>query len=102
MQFTRSQRILLVIFAVTGLIGPNGIFLYFALTDRAALLQALHDPVAMVFMGEAFLLLVLFAWLIKIRDLTRPGWLTFTVLSLLGSMAFSVPAFLLLHARKEG
>ena len=58
----------------------------------------------MVFMGEAFLLLLLFAWLIKIRGLTRPGWLTFTplVLSLLGSMAFSVPAFLLLHARKEG
>ena len=40
------------------------------------------------------------AVLIARLGLRRPGWVAFVVLSIVGSLAFSVPAFLLWHLRK--
>lgn len=83
-----------------GLVVPNGLFLYYFLFAPAVLSAAFANPVALVFMFEAFLLMILFAWFIHHRGYHSPGWLAFLVMSLAGSMVFSVPAFLYLSSRK--
>lgn len=97
--FTPIQEKLLLALAVFGLVVPNGFFLYYSLVAPAALHLALSNPVALVFITEAFLLMFLFAWVIRYWGLRSPGWLAFIVMSLLGSMVFSVPAFLYLASR---
>lgn len=97
--FSRTQERLLLALAVFGLIVPNGVFLYYSLVAPAALHAALRNPVALVFITEAFLLMFLFAWVIHRLGLRGPGWLGFIVMSLVGSMVFSVPAFLYLASR---
>ncbi len=97
--FTTAQEKLLLALAIFGLIVPNGFFLYYSLVAPAALYAALSNPVALVFITEAFLLMFLFAWLIRHLGFRSPGWLAFIVMSLLGSMVFSVPAFLYLASR---
>ena len=89
--FSPSERTLLSVLAGFGLIVPNGVFLYVAATDREALLAAIGNPIAAVFMAEAFFLMALFAWLLSRVGSRRPGAFLFVVLSLVGSMAFSVP-----------
>ena len=54
----------------------------------------------MLFITEAFLLMLFFAWLIRHLGFRSPGWLAFLIMSLVGSMVFSVPAFLYLVSRK--
>ena len=97
--FTETQEKLLLGLAIFGLIVPNGFFLYYAMAASAALRAALSNPIALVFILEAFFLMFLFAWLIDRRGLRSPGWLVFIVMSLVGSMVFSVPAFLYLTSR---
>lgn len=99
--FTNAKEKLLLALAVSGLIVPNGIFIYYSLAAPALLHDALTNPVALVFIAEAFLLMFLFAWVIHRQGLRSPGWLAFIVLSLLGSLAFSVPAFLYLASRRS-
>ena len=98
--FTRTQEKFLIALAVVGLVVPNGLFVYYSLFAPAVLRAAFTSPVALVFILEAFLLMILFAWLIHHGGLRSPGWLAFRVMSLVGSMAFSVPAFLYLANRK--
>ena len=97
--FTPTQEKLLLALAIFGLIIPNGFFLYYSLVSPAALHAGLSNPVALVFITEAFLLMFLCAWLIHHMGLRSPGWLSFIVMSLLGSMVFSVPASLYLASR---
>lgn len=97
--FSEAQEKLLLVLAVFGLIVPNGFFLYYSLVSPSALLAALSNPVALVFITEAFLIMFVFAWVIRHVGFRSPGWLAFIVLSILGSMAFSVPAFLYLASR---
>ncbi len=102
--FTTAQEKLLLAIAIFGLVVPNGFFLYFSLVAPAALHAALSNPIALVFITEAFLLMFLFAWVIRHLGFRSPGWLAFILMSLLGSMVFSVPAFLYLashNARKK-
>ncbi len=91
----------LLALALFGLLVPNGIFLYCFATDPAAVRGVLTNPLALVFVAEAFFLMILFAWLIKKAGLKQPGGLAFVVMSLIGSMAFSVPAALYLWAKNE-
>lgn len=98
--FGPRQERWLTALAVLGLVAINGAFLYVAFFDRAALAATLADPVAWVLMAEALLLVALGAWLVHRSGLRAPGWEAFVVLSLLGSLAFSVPAFLLLASRR--
>lgn len=100
LSFSRNARLLLAIIALFGLLVPNGIFLWAAFSDFPAMLKALTDPVALVFVLEAFGLMFLLAWLIHRSDL-KPGWLVFVLMSLAGSLAFSVPAWLWLASRKR-
>jgi hypothetical protein len=97
--FTPTQEKLLLALAIFGLIIPNGFFLYYSLVSPAALHAALSNPVALVFITEAFLLMFLFAWFLHHMGLRSPGWRSFIVMSLVGSMVFSVPAFLYFASR---
>ena len=101
--FTSAQKNLLFTLALLGLIVPNGIFLYYSLFAPATLFAALSNPIALVFIGEALFLMLFFAWLLRWWGARSPGWLAFITMSLLGSMAFSVPAlfyFASRHAEK--
>ena len=98
--FSRTQESILLALAIFGLIVPNGSFLYYSFVAPATHHAALTNPVALVFITEAFLLMFLFAWLIRHLGFGSPGWLAFIIMSLVGSMVFSVPAFLYLASRK--
>jgi hypothetical protein len=89
--FSPAESQALAILAAAGFLVPNGIFVYFAVTDSALLLAALANPIAAVFIVEAFFLTALFAWLLGRDGSHRPSALGFVILSLLGSLAFSVP-----------
>jgi len=92
--FTATQESILLVLAVFGFLVPNGIFLYAAVVDPDAVRQSFSNPVAIVLWLEALLLLVLFCWLIHRNGNPKPGWIVFLILSIIGSLACSVPAFL--------
>lgn len=97
--FTRAEEQILWVGAVLGFAIPNGLFLFSLLTDPSGLREAMANPIAQAFMIEAGLLLILFSWLIT-RQGGRPGWPGFVLLSLVGSLACSVPAYLALAGRR--
>jgi len=96
--FSRAEERFLWGVAGLGFLLPNGLFLYSVFADPGGLREALVNPIALAFMFEAGLLMGLAAWLIA-RQGGRPGWLGFVLLSLVGSLACSVPAFLALAGR---
>lgn len=92
-------RPLLLIAAIAGFCVINIPFLYFSLFDRETYAAAMENGIAQVFMGEAFLLMLFIAFIIWKLEIRRPGWLFFIAMSLLGSMAFSIPFQLYLMSR---
>jgi len=103
MNSTHLQRFrpLFLLAAIAGFLLVNVPFLYFVIFRREVYHEAMANGVALVFIGEAFLLMLLFAFLVSRLGLQRPGWILFIVLSLLGSMAFSIPLFLYLHLGRQ-
>lgn len=101
MTFSPAQEKGLLALAAFGFVVPNGLFVHQALTNPDALRAALANPIALTFIIEAFLLTGFFAWMIRRDGLRRPGWAAFVVMSLVGSLAFSVPAFLYLTHRRR-
>jgi len=97
--YTPRERSALIGFSLVGLIGLNSLFIYAILTRPQAMLDALENPVSLVFIVEAFMLLGLFAYLLGKWGVSRLGWKWFVALSLLGSMAFAVPVVLLWKRR---
>ena len=97
--FTSTESKMLAALAAFGLLIPNGIFIYFMLMDQQVAKSALTNPISLVFITEAFLLMFLFAWLIRKVSSRRPSGFAFILMSLLGSMVFSVPAALYLMSR---
>jgi hypothetical protein len=93
---TPRQRTLLTLVALFGLLGPNGVFVYYALFRWNDLLAGLRHPVALAFLIEAMVVMVFLAALIALRPIGRWGWKTFLALSLIGGLAFSIPAFILM------
>ncbi|MEM6820914.1 MAG: hypothetical protein AAF558_03070 [Verrucomicrobiota bacterium] len=77
--------------AILGFITINLPFLYFSLIERSVYQEAIGNGMALVFMGEAFLLMFFFAFLIAKLGWKKPGWLFFLGMSLLGGLAFSIP-----------
>jgi hypothetical protein len=95
-------RPLLYIIAAIGFGGLNGVFLFYGFVHPETMAAALTNPISLVFVLEAFLLMGFLAWLIGKAGFRDPGWKLFVVLSIIGSLAFSVPAFLILRLRKTG
>ena len=95
----KRHRIVLWIVATVGLIGVNGLFLYTVIFRYELVIEALSNLYAMVFIVEAFILLPLLCFLIAVAKLKSPNWLGFLILSLVGSLAFSIPFSILLWTR---
>jgi hypothetical protein len=95
------ERRFLWIVSLVGLLGPNGVFIYCALFRWHDVPEALRNPVAAAFIFEAFVVMGLLAWAIRRFCVGVLSWAGFVVLSLLGGLAFSIPAFLLWGSRKR-
>jgi hypothetical protein len=99
MHLTSAQKAILWCLAAIGLFGINGLFLYSIAVRPWEMKNIQTNFYALGFMLEAFLLLPLFCYLIAIAKLKSPGWITFLLLSLLGSLAFSIPFSILMWNR---
>lgn len=100
-EYGPRERLLLWVLAALGFFLVNGAFAY-GLLQRDVLAEAMANPLAMAFMGEAFLLVGAFAYLLSKWGVARLSWRWFVVLSLLGSMAFALPVVLLWPKRRTG
>lgn len=87
-------RVVLLAFAVLAFIGPNGLFLYAAFTEPALIQEANANPVALAFMIEAMMLLVLFLGYVWTKTRSAGQVALYLGLSFIGSLAFSFPFFL--------
>jgi Na+/melibiose symporter-like transporter len=96
---TKNETTALAVLAVFGFVVPNGLFVYYFVKNPGLLRAAMANPLALTFMLEAVVLLVLFAWLIARMGLRKPSALAFVLMSLAGSLVFSVPATLYLAAK---
>ena len=101
MEYTRAERFWLVVLGAVGLLGINGVFIWSMFARPEAMSEALANPLALAFIGEAMLLVVTLAWLFRKWGLTRLGWGRFVLLSLVGSLAFAIPVALLLGRRER-
>lgn len=88
------ERLVLWSVAVIGFVVVNGTFVY-GLLRPDVLEEALANPLALAFMGEAMLLVAVLAYLLHKWGVARLAWGWFVLLSLLGSIAFALPAVLL-------
>lgn len=100
-KLNKGHRIILGIAAGIGLLGINGVFLYSVIFRPELIREAMGNVYAMVFIIEAFILLPLLCFLIAVSKLKSPNWLGFMALSLIGSLAFSLPFSILLWTRNK-
>lgn len=99
--FTKRQRSWLWVVAILGFVGPNGVFLYCALYRWSDLLAALNNPVALAFIGDTFVAMALLAYLFAKWGVGRLPSIWFIILSLVGGLMFSIPAFVLIGSRED-
>jgi hypothetical protein len=99
MRIRKIHRIVLWCVSAIGLFGINGVFVYSIIFRPELMEEAMGNLYAMVFIVEAFLLLPMLCFLIAITKLKKPNWIGFLALSLLGSLAFSIPFSVLLWTR---
>lgn len=100
-RLTNIEGKILVLISFFGLLVPNGVFIYFFITSPETASAAMSNPISLVFIVEAFFLTFLFAWLLRKAGVKKPTGLVFIIMSLVGSMVFSVPATLYLIARNQ-
>jgi hypothetical protein len=98
--FRPGERFLLGSLSAVGFVVLNSVFLYGLLVRPDLHEAAVRNPVALVFMVEALLLMLLLAWLFHRWRLSRIHWLGFVALTMVGSLAFSVPLALLFPRRE--
>ena len=98
---SRTETRILAALAIFGFLIPNGVFVYSSITNQEAVEAAFANPISSVFIVEAFFLMFLFAWLLKKAKVEKPTGLVFIIMSLVGSMVFSVPAALYLILRDK-
>jgi len=99
-EYGSRERFWLWTLAGFGLVVLNGVFVY-GLFEPEVLREALTNPLALVFIGEALLLVAVLAYLLTKWRVSRLSWPWFVLLSLLGSMAFALPVVLLWPRRQS-
>jgi hypothetical protein len=99
MEKLKKIRPLLLVAAISGFLLINCPFLYYALIATDVYSEGMKNGLALVFIGEAFLLLAFLAFIIAKMGWKRPGWVFFVCMSILGSLAFSIPLQLYLMSR---
>lgn len=100
-EYSKWERAALWAVGAFGFVAVNGAFLYGLLVEPDAVRVALTNPISAAFIAEAFVLMGVFAYLFGKWGVGRLSWRWFVALSLLGSMAFSVPAVLLARGGRQ-
>ena len=83
----------LLLAALFGLLVPNAIFLSWLFTEYRGLGPVLADKLALSFILDAVLTLVLLAVYFAKRPVGPVRWPWFVLLSLLGGLGFSLPFY---------
>ena len=91
----------LLLAALLGFIVPNGFFLYW-LCEYQGLGPVLQDRLALGFILDAALAVVLLSVYFARHPLGRVRWPWFVLLSLLGGLAFSLPLYYWLNRSRAG
>lgn len=99
LRITKTQRNVLLGVAILALVGPNGLYLYYAITQPELNQAALSNPISLAFMIEAMMLLGLFLWFVYLNTKSWARVALYLVLAFLGSLAFSLPIYL--HRRSR-
>ena len=94
-EYSPGERAALIALGGFGLVALNSLFLYGLLARPESLVEAVTNPISLVFIVESFLLLGLFAYLMSKWGVLRLRWGWFVALALLGSMLFALPIVLL-------
>ncbi|NOT27608.1 MAG: hypothetical protein HOP16_16095 [Acidobacteria bacterium] len=95
MIYTSRERICFLAIAVLGFAGLNGVFVWALLARPEFVWSAMENPVAAVFIVEAFVMVGLLAYLLARWRLSTVHWGWFVFFSILGGLAFAVPVVLL-------
>ena len=99
--YSPLEKRILIVGGAFGLVVLNSVFIGAALLKPEALVEAFTNPIALVFIAESFLLLGLFAYLLRKWGVLKLSWGWFVVLALAGSMLFALPVVLLWPRRAE-
>jgi hypothetical protein len=100
-EYTRGEKVALIALGAVGIIALNTVFAYALLFNPELVIQAHTNPVSAVFIAEAVLLMIFWAYFLRKWGVARLGWGWFVVLSLVGSMAFAIPVVLLWPKKKQ-
>jgi hypothetical protein len=91
----------LLIIALFGLLVPNGIFIYWLLNEFSSLSEVFSNHLAVSFMLDAILSVVVLAYFFAVRPPGRIHWPWFVLLSFIGGLGFSIPFYIWLNKRKS-
>lgn len=94
-----ASNMWLVILAGIGLLAPGGLFLYWLVTDYTTVSAAFSDTMALAFFVDLVISTFLLGFLFARKPLGPVKWPWFVALSLLGTLAFSIPLFVWLNWR---
>ena len=83
----------ILIAALFGLLVPNGLFIYWLLTEFHGVGDVINDRLALAFIIEAFLVLVIMAVYFARNPIGTVKWYCFVVLSLIGGLGFGIPFY---------
>jgi hypothetical protein len=86
--------------ALIGLLAPGGLFLFWMVHDYSSVSAALSDRMAMAFFLDLLLSTFLLSYCFAHKPLGPVKWPWFLALSLLGTLAFSIPLFIWLNWRR--
>lgn len=92
---------MLLLVALFGLLVPNGIFVYWLLTEFQGMGDFLNNKLALGFMIEAFAVMFLLAYYFAKQPLGKIKWYWFIVFSLIGGIGFGIPFFYWLNKRSQ-
>ena len=91
----------LVLVALFGLFVPNGIFVYWLLTEFDGVGGVIANRLALAFIIEAFMVLAIMAYYFARNPIGPVPWYWFVVLSLIGGLGFGIPFYYWLNKRAE-
>lgn len=83
----------LLVVALFGLIVPNGLFVYWLLTDFHGMSAVMHDKLAVSFILDALITLVVLTVRFARKPAGRVAWPWFVLFSLVGGLCFGLPFF---------
>lgn len=91
---------ILLLIALFGLIVPNSFLVYWLLYEFDGLVNITQNKLALGFIIDVFLAMVLLACYFARKPSGRVQWYWFVVLSLLGGLGFSLPLYWWLNKRE--